>query len=125
MSGRDDRSQQNDHGTGARCQAAVRPGQIPSEDTQCERRSGFGRFFVGATIVGLCTGGGLADDPPSLPRAFVDGKGSGWKTLGDADFTKVNCDPETWVWKDGLLHVYGVQPVGSDSIPKSRTSTLS
>jgi hypothetical protein len=50
-------------------------------------------------------------DEPAAPRAFVDGTGPGWKALGEADFVRVNCDPETWSWKDGVVHCTG-RPVG-------------
>jgi hypothetical protein len=45
------------------------------------------------------------------PRAFLDGTGPGWRTLGPDDFARVNCDPVTWTWKDGVLHCTG-RPVG-------------
>jgi hypothetical protein len=45
------------------------------------------------------------------PRAFVDGRGPGWVELGEADFARVNCDPETWGWKGGVVHCTG-RPVG-------------
>jgi hypothetical protein len=52
-----------------------------------------------------------ADDPPALPKAFIDGTGLGWRSLGGEDFTEVNCDPETFTWKNGAVHCTG-QPVG-------------
>ena len=54
---------------------------------------------------------GQADQASSPPRAFLDGTGPGWKALGEDDFAEVNCDPETWTWKDGVVHCTG-QPVG-------------
>jgi hypothetical protein len=48
---------------------------------------------------------------PEIPRAFLDGTGPGWRTLAEDDFTAVNCDPETWSWKDGIIHCTG-KPVG-------------
>lgn len=45
------------------------------------------------------------------PRAFIDGTGPGWRTLTEADFADVNGDPDTWVWKDGLLVGTGL-PIG-------------
>ena len=44
-------------------------------------------------------------------RAFIDGQGRGWNALGESDFVNVNCDPDTWTWKDGVAHCTG-QPVG-------------
>ena len=42
-----------------------------------------------------------------LPRAFVDGNGPGWRTLGEDDFVNVNCADDTWSWKDGMPHATG------------------
>jgi hypothetical protein len=50
----------------------------------------------------------LAQAPP---RAFIDGSGPGWRTLGEGDFAGVNGDPDTWTWKDGLLATTG-KPIG-------------
>lgn len=52
-----------------------------------------------------------ADEPPELPRAFVDGTGPGWRELGEEDFVNVNGEPDTWAWEEGVLHCTG-QPVG-------------
>jgi len=41
----------------------------------------------------------------------VDGTESGWRPLVQEDFTNVNCDPETWTWKNDLLSCTG-QPIG-------------
>jgi hypothetical protein len=54
----------------------------------------------------LCLG-----QEPSLPKAFVDGTGPGWRSLGQEDFANVNCYPETWTWKNDLLSCTG-QPIG-------------
>jgi hypothetical protein len=47
----------------------------------------------------------------SLPKAFVDGTGPGWRELTQDDFTNVNCDPGTWTWTNGLIKCTG-NPVG-------------
>ena len=52
-----------------------------------------------------------AQEQTALPKAFVDGDGPGWKALGEKDFVNVNCDPDTWEWKDGVVHCTG-QPIG-------------
>jgi len=52
-----------------------------------------------------------ADDPAAAPKAFVDGTGPGWVALGEKDFTNVNCDADTWTWKDGVAYCTG-KPVG-------------
>ncbi|WP_406700519.1 DUF1080 domain-containing protein [Singulisphaera sp. Ch08] len=49
--------------------------------------------------------------PSSPPKAFLDGTGPGWTTLGEADFAHVNCDPDTWTWKDGGVFCTG-KPIG-------------
>jgi hypothetical protein len=53
----------------------------------------------------------MADGPAEPPRAFLDGTGPGWKSLGEEDFVNVNCDPQTWAWKDGEVHCTGL-PIG-------------
>jgi hypothetical protein len=53
-----------------------------------------------------------AEEPATLPKAFVDGTGTGWRALGKDDFTQVNTAADTWTWKpDGSVHCTG-QPVG-------------
>jgi len=44
-------------------------------------------------------------------RAFVDGKGPGWKSLSLADFTMVNGDEDTWQQKGDIIYCKGT-PVG-------------
>src|SRR5579885_2993019 len=55
----------------------------------------------------------VSQDPPrpGLPRAWIDGTGAGWRALGEDDFAPVNCNPETWSWKDGVIRCTG-RPVG-------------
>ena len=45
------------------------------------------------------------------PRAFIDGAGPGWRTLGENDFAPVNGNPDTWTWRNGLLFCSG-RPIG-------------
>lgn len=52
-----------------------------------------------------------AQETPQAPKAFIDGAGPGWKSLGEADFVNVNGEPDTWTWKEGMAHCTG-QPVG-------------
>ena len=54
---------------------------------------------------------GMSDERSDFPKAFLDGTGPGWRALGEDDFVNVNCDPDTWSWKDGVIHCTG-QPVG-------------
>lgn len=69
--------------------------------------------LVAGLLTGVAVPRAAAADPPSeaLPKAFVDGTGLGWRALEEADFTAVNCPPETWSWKDGVIHCAG-QPIG-------------
>lgn len=46
-----------------------------------------------------------------LPKAFIDGSGPDWRPLGEADFVNVNCDPDTWSFKDGKIQCTG-KPTG-------------
>lgn len=59
----------------------------------------------------LAAGAVTAEETPESPKACIDGNGPGWKELGEADFVNVNGEPETWAWKDGVIHCTG-QPVG-------------
>lgn len=52
-----------------------------------------------------------AQAPGEPPRAFIDGTGPGWRTLGERDFADVNGRPETWVWQGDLLLGSG-EPIG-------------
>src|SRR5436190_14734907 len=53
----------------------------------------------------------IAADDPSLPKAFIDGNGPGWRALGVADFVNVNCAADTWSFKDGKIQCTGT-PTG-------------
>ena len=68
----------------------------------------FGIVAVASLMVG--TGWGQ-DVSPAQPCACIDGTGLGWRELGAEDFVRVNCEPETWRWEDGVIHCTG-QPVG-------------
>jgi hypothetical protein len=50
-------------------------------------------------------------EPPQSSKAFIDGAGPGWRELTEPDFANVNCYPDTWSWKDGLLSCTG-KPIG-------------
>ena len=44
------------------------------------------------------------------PAALIKGTGPGWQAMTEADFTNVNCKPDTWNWgKDGLIQCSGNQ----------------
>lgn len=65
------------------------------------------------TIVSLLTSSRTHADDETLvlPKATIDGTGPGWRALGEEDFAHVNCDPETWTFKNGEIQCTG-QPVG-------------
>jgi hypothetical protein len=54
---------------------------------------------------------GRAEEPQGLRRAFIDGGGPGWRSLGENDFADVNGLPETWAWKGEIIQSTGV-PIG-------------
>jgi hypothetical protein len=58
----------------------------------------------------MFSGVSLADDT-TLRKAFIDGNGPGWRSLGENDFVNVNCDPDTWSFKDGQIQCKGT-PTG-------------
>lgn len=60
-------------------------------------------------------------DAVDLPKAFIDGNGTGWRALGEKDFTPVNGEPDTWSWKDGVAHCTG-KPVGVSRSQKEYTN---
>jgi len=70
-----------------------------------------GSLLLGSTFLVGMASLFAADGATAAPQAFVDGQGPGWRDLGEADFENVNCLPETWTWKDGLVHCTG-KPVG-------------
>ena len=74
-----------------------------------------GNCLCALAAVALCCAAALAEDAKqpaeSLPKAFIDGTGDGFRALTKDDFTKVNCDDDTWTWKDGVLHCTG-KPTG-------------
>lgn len=55
--------------------------------------------------------GDPAPQQPALPKAFIDGMGPGWRPLTEKDFVNVNCNEDTWSFKDGIIHSTG-KPVG-------------
>lgn len=61
--------------------------------------------------LGLLLPLGLTAEEPALPKAFINGEGLGWRALVEDDFTAVNCDPETFTWKENGVHCTGT-PIG-------------
>ena len=52
-----------------------------------------------------------AESRSVLKKALIDGHGLGWKQLTGKDFINVNCDPGTWIWKEGHAFCTG-KPIG-------------
>jgi len=75
---------------------------------------GYGVAVKSITVIGILlslTLGHTLSAADGLPKAWLDGTGPGWKTLGGADFTNVNCNAETWTFTPELIKCTG-QPVG-------------
>lgn len=79
------------------------------------------RFLAGIGCFVLALASLQAEDQAPLPKACIDGTGPGWKELVEKDFVRVNCDPETWTWKDGLISCTGT-PVGVTRTEKKYTN---
>ncbi len=62
-----------------------------------------------------------ADEKAAVTRAFIDGTGPGWKVLAEPDFVQVNCNKETWTWKDGGVYCTG-KPIGVIRTQKQYTN---
>jgi hypothetical protein len=77
-------------------------------------RAGRARWFVACGAIALLACANQAAGVAALqsvPRAFIDGTGPGWRQLGPADFAAVNGEPATWTWKGELLVSTG-KPIG-------------
>jgi hypothetical protein len=72
--------------------------------------AGMKTSLYAALLLAVATGILFADDP-SLPKAFIDGNGPGWRALGENDFTNVNCDTDTWSFNNGEIQCKGT-PTG-------------
>lgn len=85
------------------------------------------KFFrsVGSAVIALhFSVSAIAEDSAEvadLPKACINGNGPGWQPLGEKDFTPVNGAPDTWSWKDGIVHCTG-KPVGVSRTQKQYTN---
>ena len=70
----------------------------------------FSRLTVNCLVLAFAFPLVAAEIDP-LPKATIDGTGSGWRILTLADFKNVNCFTNTWTMEDGLIKCTG-QPVG-------------
>ena len=68
---------------------------------------------AGSCLALFSLGYAVQDAPQAkaAPRAFIDGTGEGWRDLVQKEFTNVNCKPDTFEWKDGVVYCTG-NPVG-------------
>jgi hypothetical protein len=62
-----------------------------------------------------------AADSSTPPKACINGSEPGWRDLGAADFTNVNCYSNTWTFQDGLIRCTG-EPVGVTRSVKTYTN---
>lgn len=85
------------------------------------QRSLSGMFAIGCVVFVLASARSTEDKPATLPKAFVDGLGQGWTQLKGDDFENVNCDKDTWNWKDGHCQCTG-KPVGVCKSKKQYTN---
>lgn len=83
------------------------------------RRSGL--IGCGVAAIAMMAPAAGADEPRLTPGHVLHGTGPGWRTLEQADFEPVNGDPDTWTWKDGVIHCKGT-PVGVMKIKKPVTN---
>lgn len=59
---------------------------------------------------------------PAAPRAFIDGQGPGWVSLGKEDFQNVNTADDTWTFgDDGVIRCTG-KPIGVTRSNKKYTN---
>ncbi len=75
------------------------------------RHSQFTWFDTRIVLASGLRAAARADDEQAAPKAGIDGTGPGWREMAKDDFTHVNCEPDTWSWRDGVIHCTG-QPVG-------------
>lgn len=66
---------------------------------------------LAALVSSASTGRALAADDEVVTKACIDGTGPGWEALDEHDFVPVNGDPETWSFRDGVIHCTG-NPIG-------------
>jgi hypothetical protein len=70
-------------------------------------------IFLSCALLALFTRSAVPEEPAATaaPKAFIDGTGLGWRSLGEADFVNVNTDPDTWTWNADSVKCTG-KPVG-------------
>lgn len=70
-------------------------------------------ILLSCALLSLVAQPAATEEPAAAPapKAFIDGTGLGWRSLGEADFVNVNTDPDTWTWSEGAVKCTG-KPVG-------------
>ena len=64
-------------------------------------------FVASSTAVALQTSTPESTPPEAMAKAMVTGEEPGFQRLGPDDFVDVNCEPDTWTWKDDLVQCSG------------------
>ena len=64
-----------------------------------------------AGLASVSTQGSARQAISAANKAFIDGTGPGWRTLGENDFAGVNGNADTWTWRNGVLISSGT-PIG-------------
>src|SRR5260370_34474311 len=85
------------------------------------RTATLARIVLIAVLALIVSTVAAVDEPTIGRKAFIDGTGPDWRTLGEADFVNVNTDPGTWTWKDDGVHCTG-KPVGVTRSQKKITN---
>ena len=67
------------------------------------------------------TADGSSAEKNVVTKATIDGKGPGWKALGEKDFVNVNGDKDTWSFKKGMIICKGT-PIGVMRTKKKYTN---
>jgi hypothetical protein len=81
----------------------------------------FFRHLCFVLAIGFCTAPAPKVSAADQDRAFIDGKGLGWRTLTLDSFTNVNCASNTWTTTNGVIHATG-QPIGVIRSPNLYTN---
>lgn len=74
-------------------------------------KNGAGRVLGVCVAVLAGASAVCAADEAALPKACIDGTGTGWRSLNFTDFTNVNCFPDTWSGSNGMIYCTGT-PIG-------------
>ncbi len=68
-------------------------------------------ILLGFLTISIQLDSASADENTTSVVARIDGSEPGWRSLGNDDFTAVNCNEDTWTWDSGFVHCTG-NPVG-------------